>query len=638
MATKYVKKGGDNSLSGNDWVNAWKEIQYGINTLATLGAGTHTLNVEWETYFENIEFKSNIHLIGHPPGPTIEVNTSLPCHENPTIDGNGGFGSVPTVTCENVKNVTIENFNIINGDGTEGAGIYIKKSQVKVDNCCVFDNTATNGGGIGVIDCNPTSNPVEIIRCNVFNNKASTYGGGIHVQKSINVIIRDNAVFDNVSSEYGGGICLYDSGTITIDKNRILTNECTHNIKGIGGGIGLYKCSDAPSTIKIHENERIHANKAGRSGGGIGCNFFSYASIHKNRITSNKARLDGGGIYVLSKGINPPTIATAIAAGQINTVTKNEISDNEAGDDGGGVYGTSTTILSLEHNQIFENKAASNGGGVHITFNSQCDLKANNIHDNKAGQNGGGISGRNANLIVHDSNVIHLNESRSGGGLFLHTDNSNRAWRVYLARAGFTAATLTIQGSNQITSNESRGDGGGLCAINGGYPIQFICSGGNRIEGNHAMIGDGGGIFLKKLADPVISDNLSISGNESRARVTIVLATGSFSRAQGGSGGGICMHECTNITVTNTTPSGIMLNRSHEGHGIAFMSCNGFTVSGNEFGGNQGVFLLHGSATSVPFFGPGAGILFDSCTMGVLTPANVSSVNSGLPVPDIMIR
>lgn len=126
---------------------------------------------------------------------------------------------------------TISNCIISDNMAAWGGGISSSRDELKVHNCIISGNTASNGGG--GISCSQ-SNPV-FINCTISGNKANDYGGGIACGSGGGSATVENCILWRNTAQWGNQISLSDcrmhTGCMTID----ISYSCVQ-----GGSTGVY--------------------------------------------------------------------------------------------------------------------------------------------------------------------------------------------------------------------------------------------------------------------------------------------------------------------------------------------------------------------------------------------------------------
>ena len=140
---------------------------------------------------------------------------------------NGSIGSGAGAYLNNY--VTLNNCNILDNTATMyGGGIYINSTggtaHVTLHNCVVMDNEASMGGGV----CDRVG--AEYTNCRVSNNIASTKGGGIYLYNSAEPVLKNCIISNNTSQSAGG---MYARGQFTAYNCDFVMNLATESIGGI---------------------------------------------------------------------------------------------------------------------------------------------------------------------------------------------------------------------------------------------------------------------------------------------------------------------------------------------------------------------------------------------------------------------
>lgn len=297
-----------------------------------------------------------------------------------------------------------------------------------------------NGGGIYSIGARPF-----IMNCQIFNNAATTSGGGAYIQDSVIPTLVDNEIYSNTRH----GLYLSDSVTASLSNNRIHGNTLT----------GLYFSSSPGATLTSNE---IHNN----SWGGVFIVFSDNTILAGNQVYGNETQT-GGGLHVS----NSDRV----------TLTDNEIHNNTAYMDyGGGVYVHASEDAALIENEIYSNTAQASGGGIYLDESPTATLTSNQIHDNTATSRGGGLSLSSSPTATLMANHIRNNAAGfQGGGVYLCSQN----------------ATLS---SNMVVENRltGSGDGAGIFALGSNADLVHTTLARNTGGGGQGIYVMGGSLWL----------------------------------------------------------------------------------------------------------------------------------------------
>ncbi len=196
------------------------------------------------------------------------------------------------------------------GDGAypevRGGGINVKNGSITVRHCLLTRNYSSNanrnGGGAGIcLDEHGSA----LIHYSVISDNEGDSGGGIMVRSDSLSLIGFNDIENNHAFSGGGGIYV-GSGSQAEIYNNVFRGNSSDNWGG--GAINLW----SGDVSQVFNNE-IHHNAATGAGGGIYCRYDG-SLIYNNTIAENQAA-QGGGVFVLNQGNNPPSIYNSIIWG-----------------------------------------------------------------------------------------------------------------------------------------------------------------------------------------------------------------------------------------------------------------------------------------------------------------------------------
>ena len=255
----YVSENGTGD--GSSWDNATNKLQFA--TALSSGAGT-TIWVKTGTYYGDTTdmegafyiTKSNRVYGGFEGNETPDFDLSQrDFDKNPTIlDGQGArrvlmqdqaFTSTSMAVWDGfiIRNghngsgagaylnnyVTLSNCQILNNEASMyGGGVYINSTggaaHVTLNNCRIIDNSASMGGGL----CDRIG--ADYNRCRISNNTATTKGGGIYLYNNTEPTFK-NCILSNNTAKSAGG--MYARGKFTAYNCDIVMNLATESIGGI---------------------------------------------------------------------------------------------------------------------------------------------------------------------------------------------------------------------------------------------------------------------------------------------------------------------------------------------------------------------------------------------------------------------
>jgi uncharacterized repeat protein (TIGR01451 family) len=244
----------------------------------------------------------------------------------------------------------IRNNQIYSNTAMLGSGLYVKNSDVILDDNAITANTLGSGGsGLYLEFSNATLNG------NTIAANAADQGGGVYMKHS-NATLNSNIITGNSAFCWtprfcdfrggsGGGLYLYNS-VASLNHNVIFSNTAGNEIfRGLGAGLYL---EDSDATLSYNVISRNTARNGSYSKG-LGAGLYlerSDAAFHGNTVAANVASF-GGGMYIDRSSA---------------TIVNNLVVDNWASEEGSGLYveGASPRLwhTTLAHNS---------GGGVYAT-------------------------------------------------------------------------------------------------------------------------------------------------------------------------------------------------------------------------------------------------------------------------------
>lgn len=268
---------------------------------------------------------------------------------------------------------------------------------------------------------------IVITRDSEYKGNFITSNGNLSIGKEN---MTGRLVFDGNGEnvEDAESIILISSGNIKIYNTTLKNNKAKYN----GGGIYL-------KSANIEISNTTFDNNIANSGGAIIVNGCT-GTIHNSKIENNIANNNGGGIYLTNSSIN---------------ISQSNINNNTAKNFGGGIYISSTGKLNLDNIKIKENIAETKSGGAVLNFGNlvisgeETDISYNNaneqggairsdgelilnggnIHNNECGISGGGIN-FSEGTISYNGGTIENNTAGSNGTNFYPDMNNNIDWTL----------------------------------------------------------------------------------------------------------------------------------------------------------------------------------------------------------------
>jgi len=311
----------------------------------------------------------------------------------------------------------------VNYDGYGGAiaiinapdSVFILRNRFTNNVAATITNYNGYGGALAIIT---TDSNTYVAHNQFLNNTASFgpqgYGGAVFLEKS--ALLENNLIENNVASRHpvkdyqpfglGGGIyARYGDGHLVIRKNTIRNNiASSDSVRGSGGGIYLWQCSDALIEENLIEGNRGSLSFYNSTGGGIeATGYGTNVRIFNNQILNNtagKEQGEGGGIY--------------INGGQVmnNIIRGNIAATNSSGSGhGGGIYAEESTTIwgnTIENNMGCSGADGTGwGGGVYShVFDGGSDIAHNLFKNNMATY---GASAKGGALFINDRSAVSYN-------------------------------------------------------------------------------------------------------------------------------------------------------------------------------------------------------------------------------------
>ncbi|MBT6939794.1 MAG: hypothetical protein HN994_05320, partial [Candidatus Marinimicrobia bacterium] len=367
-----------------------------IQGALTAAIATDTILVQPGTYTENIIW---------PETNGIKL-ISAGDSSNTIIDG-GGVSSVIYMNPQIVEidsTTIIKGFNLTNGSGTNGGGIFIAGSydsmtQLKLTNMRFSNNTVTNVGGA----IYNYYSKLIIVKCSFDNNSVSSnssgqdYGGGAIYSKYRAPDIY-NSIFKSNSAKNGGALRVVYATNNGGGNTKIINSVFENNFSDYGDG-GAIMLDNAEAYIY---GTSFKGNSGARRGAGIymlqANNSVIENSIFYNNNCADNGETYGGAIYIQNSGnlINNIFVNNTSANGGAvcseyawNDIDNCVFQNNYASDKGGAIYyedipGWSPTVsnTSFVNNKAGSNNDSNVGDAIHIESGSTSTFQNSNFFHN----------------------------------------------------------------------------------------------------------------------------------------------------------------------------------------------------------------------------------------------------------------
>lgn len=466
----------------------YPSIQAGINA----AVDGDLVSVAPGTYVENIDFV----------GKAITVRSEAVADVT-VIDGNGVDSVVHCISGES-EGTTISGFTLQNGDTDWGGGIYCKEASINIEDCNIFDNSATSGGGIY---CGYYST-VNITNCFIDGNTVSSVGGGVDCY-NYSVVVINNSTISNNTAHGGGGIYINDAASVILSDNEVVRNSVVGVYGVFGGGM---KCSyTSPVITNCHFAENSsddrgagiyfrnssptisHCTVTGNLGTGIETEYSSPV-ISDTVITHNTKGIyliyDTPGAIILDctifanekSGIQlgnrpSPTIRNCVisenrwsgisSSGSFPLIENCLILGNTR-DGGAGGIDSFMDDFTIRNCMLVNNEGLS-GGGISIWY-SQAIIENCTIADNIGRVYGGGISADQDSSLSIINSIFWGNEAQFGKQMSLGDTNPSIATVSYSNFQGGEQEVL-VEGQSVLNWLEGNIDADPIFVGDGDYHL-----------------------------------------------------------------------------------------------------------------------------------------------------------------------
>ena len=391
-----------------------------------------------------------------------------------------------------------------------GGALIISHSTLNIDNCLFERNAANIGGAI----FSEFESNITIRNSNFISNQATgcndprfCIGGALFIEGTSKMSVF-NSCFQNNTSDENGGIAYVFNATFIILKSNI-----SNNIADSDGGVVT---ADQSSYLKF-KSTRFNGNRARHDGGAMYLRA-SKVMVSDCHFTQNVADGNGGAI------VNQE--------GSTVMINSSNFTFSDAGSDGGVLINqefSNTTVF----NSIFSYSTAKKDGGVMHTINGckfiQCIFFGNSA------ANMGGV------LYAHKSrSTIHIQSSR------FHNNSA------------FKGGVLTVRKKTNIIVNDStfysntKMDNGGVLYAYEGTDIVLTNS---NFSNNSALYG---GVLNAKKDSHISMENCTLSSNMAlssggaiyaRTSCTVVITNTNFIENRAIDDGIMLISDSSNMTI-----------------------------------------------------------------------------------------
>lgn len=271
-------------MFGDYWDKLIMNSQFIGNRTEGKGGGLYLYNID-KASLNSISFIDNYAIYGG--GAYIAksniYSTNL-LYKNNWAEFHGGGAYYALSSVESKGSEFINNIAYFK----DGGGLLLGGSNAELTNITIRNNTAPSGVAGGLYYTENIKGDLRIIDSKIVDNESQFYGGGIFINFS-DIVKLKNILLDGNRSGYGGGGVFLGN----VDSIYISNSEIIHNIAGSGAGIGVRACSFHFSIVNSLIRENVGAKGGGMYFEDIRRNFY----IDNCTIVDNKAEIAGGAIY-----------------------------------------------------------------------------------------------------------------------------------------------------------------------------------------------------------------------------------------------------------------------------------------------------------------------------------------------------
>ncbi len=405
---------------------------------------------------------------------SVFVGESVPCCQT-AYEGGGIYADSSRIFLLGSATSVLRNAATNNGGGvylTNGSHLQSTGANVGNTASAANDNTAILGAGVYAI-----SSTVDFSG-RIFNNTASSSGGGLYASASVltitNATIGGTGVNDpnviGATGLNGAGLYLINNTHATLSSTVVASNTLTNPSTGYGGG--LYVRAGSVVTIT---NSRIERHYAPSSGDGRGAGLYiqdATVTLSNTQVLSNTAASKGGG-------------ARLFGASTLDVLGASSFVNNRAlNGEGGAIAATSAPDINVQDATFQYNSASTHGGAIYLDAGTLDVEGAWDIRFNQATLNGGAV----AVLGTGDADF------RVTGGLgssLLAVNNAGGSGGALYVTNGDTVQLHAVSGYPlNFNTNTAGGHGGGAYADNG---ASFDVYG--QVQATSNVAGGNGGVF-----------------------------------------------------------------------------------------------------------------------------------------------
>ncbi|MBQ4649044.1 MAG: right-handed parallel beta-helix repeat-containing protein [Clostridia bacterium] len=499
------------------------------------------------------EISGNISTNGAGGGIFIEEGGSLTISEGVAISGNtaqNGAGIYSRSEGTYISTITINGGTISGNEAvTSGGGMYVNGNVNLTVNGGTFTDNKAPGYGGGAICINSfkgeNNTDSKIIGNTIINgNNTALLGGGIAVFGSTGVEISGTGVLvsGNVATSRGGGIYLENSLSVIIKDVTISKNEAeytgTVDPDTYGGG-GIYMKESSNVSI---DGVTVSENTSTRNAGGIFIynNNASNGNVINNvTFEDNTANRFGGGMYIHDQACNKLTITECKFDGCKSLLDDKKWYYQDPNLGGGGICiddGSTFTTLDLSNNAFTDCTAETAGGGIAmkcVASSAEYQTKiitlkldgctfdgCKTVSQNFAGYGGALCLISRFGTISYNGGSIKNCEATNGSAIFLGTLWEKETAYDFVVAKAFNITNVTFEGNKnecnetQISNNETEPINGGAITTTKASAVMTLtgCTFKDNVNNNGAN--SNGGAISWRAGSTSTATNFEVSATK----------------------------------------------------------------------------------------------------------------------------
>ena len=339
-----------------------------------------------------------------------------------TVTGNKAGSAGGGIYLSTNTNGTITGGKVTDNTAKNGGGIYVLNCDADISGLTLTGNGAENTGGAMVIYGKDTL--VNMTNIDLSGNHCGSNGGAIVVRNYATVNLEDSRVYGN-TAEKAGGAFYFEVPTYGNFKNV----ELYENQAKDGAGGSIYLSSNC---IVQLENCILRNNTSGGSGG---------AAYNRGRLVLNDCKLLNNVSGKNGGAVGSGKVASALLSDDAGIFATNSVfTGNEAAQQAGAVFNERGCPVYLTDCVITENKSGAEGSA--IWSDGRLGLENVTITGNSAPE---GCYALYITSALYDGHSYFTGHRWIGGEMIV---KDNQGGQVYLAEGAIVTVTGEKLGEN----------------------------------------------------------------------------------------------------------------------------------------------------------------------------------------------